>query len=70
MWETHLDAHVAVALDQLGGRLGVATLPTTEKGYEEVLSWVEGFGPVRCAGVEGTSRYGALSSPVTRSRRA
>ena len=57
--DTHLDAHVAVALDELGRRLGVATLPTTEKGYEELLWWAEEFGPVRCAGVEGTSSYGA-----------
>ncbi len=57
--DTHLDAHVAVALDHLGRRLGVATLPTTEKGYEELLWWAEEFGPVRCAGVEGTSSYGA-----------
>jgi transposase len=24
-----------------------------------LLRWAEGFGPVRCAGVEGTSSYGA-----------
>lgn len=29
------------------------------KGYERLLRWAEGFGPVRCAGVEGTSSYGA-----------
>jgi transposase len=57
--DTHLDAHVAVALDHLGRRLGVATLPTTEKGYEQLVSWAQGLGPVRCAGVEGTSSYGA-----------
>ena len=57
--DTHLDAHVAVALEHLGRRLGVPTLPTTEKGYEELLWWAEEFGPVRCAGVEGTSSYGA-----------
>ena len=34
-------------------------MPTTVKGYEELLCWAEGFGPVRCAGVEGTSSYGA-----------
>jgi transposase len=57
--DTHFDAHVAVALDHLGRRLGVATLPTTEKGYEQLVSWAQGLGPVRCAGVEGTSSYGA-----------
>jgi transposase len=32
---------------------------TTVKGYEGLLCWAEGFGPLRCAGVEGTSSYGA-----------
>jgi transposase len=57
--DTHLDFHVAVALDSLGRRLGELALPTTRKGYESLVSWAEGFGPVRCAGVEGTSSYGA-----------
>jgi transposase len=34
-------------------------VPTTAKGYERLLCWAEGFGPVRCAGIEGTSSYGA-----------
>lgn len=49
--DTHLDAHVAVALDRLGRRLDTFSVPTTRKGYEKLLSWAEGFGPVRCAGV-------------------
>jgi transposase len=57
--DTHLDVHVAVAVDHLGRRLGELSLPTTAKGYERLLCWAEGFGPVRCAGIEGTSSYGA-----------
>jgi transposase len=57
--DTHLDSHVGVAVDHLGRRLGEASVPTTAKGYEELLGWAEDFGPVRCAGVEGTSSYGA-----------
>ena len=57
--DTHLDFHVGVAVDHLGRRLGEASVPTTAKGYEKLLCWAEGFGPVRCAGVEGTSSYGA-----------
>jgi transposase len=34
-------------------------VPTTVKGYQRLLIWAEAFGPVRCAGVEGTSSYGA-----------
>lgn len=52
--DTHLDAHVAVALDSLGRPLGELTVPTTKKGYEILVSWAEGFGRVGCAGVEGT----------------
>jgi transposase len=57
--DTHLDFHVGVAVDHLGRRLGEASVPTTAKGYERLLRWAEGFGSVRCAGVEGTSSYGA-----------
>jgi transposase len=39
--------------------LGEASVPTTAKGYERLLDWAEGFGPLRCAGVEGTSSYGS-----------
>ena len=57
--DTHLDFHVAVALDHLGRHLGESSVPTTGKDYERLLSWAEGFGPLRCVGVEGTSSYGA-----------
>ena len=57
--DTHLDSHVGVAVDHLGRRLGESSVPTTVKGYEGLLCWAEGFGPLRCAGVEGTSSYGA-----------
>ena len=57
--DTHLEVHVAVALDGLGRRLGELNVPTTVKGYQKLLHWAEGFGPVWCAGVEGTGSYGA-----------
>jgi transposase len=57
--DTHLDLHVVVALDQLGRPLGELTVPTNAKGYESLVCWAESFGPVRCAGVEGTGSYGA-----------
>jgi transposase len=60
--DTHLDFHVAVAWTTWAGVW--ASVPTTVKGYERLHRWAEGFGPVRCAGVEGTSSYGALSSPA------
>jgi transposase len=57
--DTHLDFHVAVAIDHLGRRLGESSVPTTVEGHERLLRWAERFGPVRCVGVEGTSSYGA-----------
>lgn len=60
--DTHLAFHVAVAVDHLGRRLGEASVPTTAKGYVGLLRWAEGFGPVRCAGIEGTSSCGDLGS--------
>jgi transposase len=66
--DTHLDFHVAVAIDHLGRRLGEASVPTTPKGYERLLRWAEGFGSLRCAGVEGTSSYGAGLARHLRSR--
>jgi transposase len=57
--DTHLDAHVVVALNQLGRPLGKLAVPTAKRGYHTLLSWAEGFGPVRCAGIEGTGSYGA-----------
>ncbi len=35
------------------------TAPSATKGYKRLLSWAEDFGALRCAGVEGTSSYGA-----------
>jgi transposase len=57
--DTHLDFHTTVAVDHLGRALGELSVPTSAKGYERLLCWAKGFGPVRCAGIEGTSSYGA-----------
>jgi hypothetical protein len=35
--DTHLDFHVAVAVDHLGRRLGENSVPATVKGYERLL---------------------------------
>jgi transposase len=57
--DTHDDTHVAVALDQLGRRLGEFAIATTEAGYDELVDWAETFGEVEAFGVEGTGCYGA-----------
>ncbi|MBA3303028.1 MAG: IS110 family transposase [Acidimicrobiia bacterium] len=57
--DTHLDVHVAAALDERGGLLGVDSFDTTPEGYRLLLGWLRGFGEVELAGVEGTGSYGA-----------
>ena len=57
--DTHLDEHVAVAIDHHGTRLGEYRLGTTAKGYEDLETWAIGLGQVSTFGVEGTGSYGA-----------
>ena len=57
--DTHLDVHVAAAVDALGGLLGVRSFPTTPAGYHALSSWLTSFGTVERVGVEGTGTYGA-----------
>jgi transposase len=57
--DTHLDVHVAAALDERGALLGVESFSTTEVGYKKLLGWLSDFGPVELIGVEGTGSYGA-----------
>src|SRR5665213_2612774 len=35
--DTHLNVHVAAALDDVGGLLGVESFPTTSAGYKALL---------------------------------
>jgi transposase len=57
--DTHLDVHVAAALDDRGTLLGVESFATTTEGYKLLLGWLSDFGPVELVGVEGTGSYGA-----------
>jgi transposase len=66
--DTHLDAHVAAAVDANGGVLGVATFATTITGFARLQSWLGEFGPIACVGVEGTGAYGAGLTRYLRGR--
>ena len=57
--DTHLDVHVAAAVDASGGVLGVCSFATTPAGYDELRVWLETFGTLGRVGVEGTGAYGA-----------
>ena len=52
--DTHLDVHVAAALDPLGGLLGTAPFEVSLAGYKALLRWLESFGEVHKIGMEGT----------------
>src|SRR2546427_820208 len=57
--DTHLDVHVAAALDANGGVVGIESFPTTTAGYKQLFDWLAGFGELARVGVEGTGAYGA-----------
>jgi transposase len=57
--DTHLDVHVAAAVNEFGAVLGTASFPTTLTGYRQLLEWMSSFGQVVLVGVEGTGSYGA-----------
>ena len=57
--DTHLDTHVAAALDCSGGVLGVESFPTTTGGFTELHAWLASHGTLERVGVEGTGAYGA-----------
>lgn len=57
--DTHLDVHVAAALDHLGALLGTRSFSADARGYGRLLRWLRSFGEVEVIGVEGTGSYGA-----------
>jgi hypothetical protein len=56
--DTHKYAHVAVALDSLGVRLGEQHISANREGYARLEAWAASLGKVRAFGVEGTGSYG------------
>lgn len=66
--DTHLDVHVAVALDHLGRSLGRLSVASTPAGYEELVEWAESLGEPDAFGVEGTGCYGAALARFLRDR--
>ena len=56
--DTHADVHVAAVIDSNGGVLGIESFPADQAGYESLLGWMVGFGPIIRIGVEGTGSWG------------
>src|SRR5215211_1076441 len=65
--DIHLDVHVAAALDDIGGLLGVESFEASSAGNDKVLGWLASVGQVAKVGIEGTGSCGAS---VARSLRA
>ena len=38
--DTHADSHVAAAIDDNGGLLGIESFPVSKAGYVELLAWL------------------------------
>lgn len=57
--DTHRDFHWAAAKNALGQVLGTRRFAATLAGYQALLAWLLGFGPIAAIGVEGTGSYGA-----------
>jgi transposase len=57
--DTHKYAHVAVALDQVGGVIGDITIPVDRAGYARLQRWARELGEQIDFGVEGSGSYGA-----------
>jgi transposase len=57
--DTHKHLHVAVAIDEIGGRLAQLIIPVDNAGYAQLMHWARGLGEVSAFGVEGTGSYGA-----------
>ena len=65
--DTHKHIHVAVALDELGGRIEARSFAADRSGYEQLIDWANSLGREVMFGVEGTGSYGAgLASAIRR----
>lgn len=56
--DTHMDVHVAAAVDHTGRLLGSRSFPTSPLGLRRLERWLSSHGTVATVGVEGTGSYG------------
>jgi transposase len=57
--DTHKNTHYAAAVDDHGRLLGHHEFPANDRGYRDLLSWVQSHGDVAAIGVESTGSFGA-----------
>ena len=65
--DTHLDEHVAVALDNLGRR-DTLCVATNQGGYSKLLKWARDLGELERVGIEGAGAFGAGLARFLRAR--
>jgi transposase len=66
--DSHKDVHVAAIVDSIGQILATTQIPTTERGYGQLVRWAQGFGQVERFGVEGTGSFAAGLTRYLRER--
>ncbi|WP_433467044.1 IS110 family transposase [Spirillospora sp. CA-128828] len=65
--DTHKHTHVAVALNEISGRLAETTIEVSSDGYRRLEQWALALGIRADFGIEGTGSYGAgLASHLRR----
>lgn len=57
--DTHKHTHYAAAVDDQGRLLGHQEFPANDRGYQALLTWLQGHGNVTAVGVESTGSFGA-----------
>ena len=62
---THLDTHVAAAVDANGGVPGVDSFPTTPAAFVQLHDWLLSFGTVDRVWVEGTGALRCRAGPLS-----
>ena len=50
--DTHKNTHYAAAVDDHGRFLGHREFPANDRGYQDLLQWVQSHGEVAAIGVE------------------
>ncbi|MGO9959673.1 MAG: IS110 family transposase [Solirubrobacteraceae bacterium] len=66
--DTHKYSHVAVAIDEIGTKIGEQHVQANRAGYAQLEAWAASLGRVSAFGIEGTGSYGVgLASFLRRS---
>jgi hypothetical protein len=70
--DTHADEHEAAVLDTTGRMLAHRRFPADDVGYQELLAWASGHGPIMAAvaATDSRSRTSSAASSATSSEKS